>query len=94
MDAGADCLCPSCLAVIANDHITQSVDTVKVHTFQPKLAKVHLKKHGLTPLIKNVDYTLNAQGNMVLSRWFLLKKGKCCGSGCLNCPYGHVNVKK
>ena len=24
---------------------------------------------------------------MILSREFLLNRGKCCGNGCLNCPY-------
>ncbi len=27
-----------------------------------------------------------------LTREFLLKRGYCCGNGCRNCPYGHVNV--
>lgn len=26
-------------------------------------------------------------GLMVLTREFLLKRGKCCHKGCLNCPY-------
>jgi hypothetical protein len=27
-----------------------------------------------------------------LSREFLLARGFCCGNGCRNCPYDHVNV--
>lgn len=28
-----------------------------------------------------------------LSREFLLNRGKCCNSGCKNCPYYEVNDK-
>lgn len=28
-----------------------------------------------------------------LTREFLLKRGYCCGNGCLNCPYEPKHVK-
>lgn len=37
--------------------------------------------------IEGWDYYLNAEGKMVLTEKYLLKKGSCCGSGCLHCPY-------
>ncbi len=33
------------------------------------------------------DFEMNADGLMVASRDFLLRRGYCCGNGCLNCPY-------
>ena len=30
----------------------------------------------------------------VMTRDYLLKRKKCCGSKCRHCPYDHVNVKK
>ncbi|MGB0851563.1 MAG: DUF5522 domain-containing protein [Bacteroidia bacterium] len=40
------------------------------------------------------DFYINKEGNVVFTKSFLLKRGKCCGSGCKHCPYGHENVKK
>jgi Family of unknown function (DUF5522) len=30
---------------------------------------------------------MNQDGLMVATRDFLLRRGCCCGNGCLNCPY-------
>ncbi len=38
-------------------------------------------------LIEGVDYYFNKDGLMVLTAQFLLKRGYCCGNGCLHCPY-------
>lgn len=43
----------------------------------------------ISPLIENVDYYLNDQGLMVFTETYLLKRGYCCQSGCLHCPYGY-----
>jgi hypothetical protein len=40
-------------------------------------------------LKEGVDYTIDQDGNFVLSRLYLLKRGSCCGNICRNCPYGH-----
>jgi hypothetical protein len=39
------------------------------------------------PLLEGVDYTINSEGLMVFTSSYLLKRGYCCGSGCINCPY-------
>lgn len=41
-------------------------------------------------LIEGVDYIFNDQGLMILTKEYLLKRGRCCQSGCLNCPYGYA----
>lgn len=33
-----------------------------------------------------IDYFVE-DGKFVLTRDFLLRRGRCCGSGCRNCPY-------
>ena len=38
-------------------------------------------------LKEGVDFYFNEEGLMVLTREFLLKRGFCCHSGCLHCPY-------
>ncbi len=42
-------------------------------------------------LIKDVDYTINEDGNLVFTKTYLLKRGYCCQSGCLNCPYDYAS---
>ncbi len=34
------------------------------------------------------DYYLNAQGLLVFTAGYLLKRGYCCQNGCRHCPYG------
>lgn len=38
-------------------------------------------------LIKGIDYNINESGNWIFTKWYLLRKGPCCGRGCQNCPY-------
>ncbi len=40
------------------------------------------------PLIPNIDYYLNTDGNVVFTEAYHLKRGYCCQSDCLHCPYG------
>ena len=42
-------------------------------------------------LIPNIDYYINSDGNLVFTETYLLKRGFCCQSGCLHCPYGCKN---
>jgi hypothetical protein len=42
-----------------------------------------------TNLILNVDYKLDENGNMELTKSFLKSRGHCCQSACKNCPYGY-----
>ena len=38
-------------------------------------------------------YTIVETGEMVFTSHFLKKKGRCCKSTCLHCPYGHTLEK-
>jgi hypothetical protein len=35
------------------------------------------------------DYYINAEGLLVFTRSYHLKRGSCCKNGCLHCPYGN-----
>jgi len=43
-------------------------------------------------LVEGEDFYYNVDGYTVLTAAFHLKKGICCGNGCLHCPYLYVNV--
>ena len=47
----------------------------------------------LEQLIEGVHYYLE-DGLMVLTERYHLARGQCCGSGCLHCPFDHVNVNE
>jgi hypothetical protein len=40
------------------------------------------------------DYYILPDGRLVFTAAYLLKRGYCCGSGCLNCPYDYIEVKE
>lgn len=41
----------------------------------------------MSELKKDIDYYFNEEGLMVFTEAYLLKRGYCCQSGCLHCPY-------
>lgn len=40
-------------------------------------------------LTENVDYYLNENGLMVFTELYHTKRGHCCQSGCIHCPYDY-----
>jgi 2-iminoacetate synthase ThiH len=38
-------------------------------------------------LIENIDYYRNESGDVVFTKTFHLKRGRCCGNGCRHCPW-------
>lgn len=45
----------------------------------------------MNKLIPEIDYVINEDGNLVFTKSYLLKRGYCCQSGCMNCPYDYKN---
>ncbi len=43
-------------------------------------------------LVEGRDYTIDPAGRWIFSRSYLLARGRCCGSGCQNCPYPKLKV--
>jgi hypothetical protein len=52
-----------------------------------------MSKDDLPPLTDK-DFYLNEEGFMVFTRAYHLKRGFCCKSGCLHCPWGFKREKK
>jgi hypothetical protein len=38
------------------------------------------------------EFYINESGLFVLTAEYLLKRGYCCGNGCLHCPFDYKNV--
>lgn len=42
----------------------------------------------MSKLVENLDYIIDKEsGLMILTSYFLSKRGYCCGNKCLYCPY-------
>ncbi len=46
----------------------------------------------MNELRETEDYTILPDGRLVFTASYLLRRGFCCGNGCMNCPYDHINV--
>ncbi|NDC41212.1 MAG: hypothetical protein EBZ77_06630 [Chitinophagia bacterium] len=47
---------------------------------------------SLRKVKETIDYYILPDGRLVFTAHFLLTRGYCCGSGCLNCPYEYEKV--
>lgn len=55
-----------------------------------------MKEKNLPPkkdLIEEEDYYINQRGQWVFTERYHLKRGYCCKSGCIHCPYGYQKEK-
>ncbi|MBK9730454.1 MAG: hypothetical protein IPO83_04060 [Chitinophagaceae bacterium] len=48
----------------------------------------------MSPLKEGYDYYINENGLFVFTEAYHLKRGFCCKSGCLHCPYGFNKQKQ
>ena len=44
--------------------------------------------------LKQEDYYLSPEGYKIFTKIYHLKRGYCCQSNCINCPYGYKKTKK
>lgn len=40
------------------------------------------------------DYYILPDGRLVMTAAYHKKRGRCCGSGCLHCPYDYADVSE
>lgn len=85
---GANCLCPACLIekfqLQVKDYVL-ALQAGEITNEAPQYQSPQLKE--------GIDFYME-NGLMVLTSWFHLKRGDCCGNACRHCPYKHINVKK
>ncbi len=48
----------------------------------------------MSNIVEGEDFYYNEDGYMVLTSSYHLKRGTCCGRGCLHCPYEYKNVEE
>jgi hypothetical protein len=47
----------------------------------------------MSNIVEGEDFYYNDDGFMVLTSTYHIRRGKCCGRGCLHCPYLYENVE-
>ena len=82
VEANAGCHCPDCLARAIGQRIATRLSGLS-HDDALAEAKPHASERQL---FEHIDYTME-DNLLVFTRWYLLKKGKCCGKSCRHCPY-------
>ena len=89
LDFTKECRCPTCLKAFVKEKIAAYLESMT-----PEKASAGIGKNYATggPLIEEIDYYLNEDGNFVFTAWYLLKRGECCRNGCTHCPYGYEKV--
>ena len=45
-------------------------------------------------LTEGTDFYYSPGGLIVFTSAYHLKRGKCCGTGCMHCPYDYENVSE
>ena len=85
VEVGKKCFCAACLGKKFDDYLARSVREDGLDAVL-RLASEYSKDSRTQNLIEHVDYTLDGE-LYVFSKWFHLKRGTCCGSGCTNCPF-------
>ena len=82
MNPDQDCYCSTCLKT----QIVSEINLYMTDLTPDKIKKVQALGKP-SQYVKDVDFTINADGNWVFSSWYLLRQGGCCSKGCQNCPY-------
>ena len=76
----SSCLCRPCLL---------KEQALKVNQGLPLSPEVKLQIMSIgspQTAMADIDYTMEG-GLLVMTRWFLLRRGHCCENGCRHCPY-------
>ncbi len=88
LDFQKDCRCPACLKKIVIEKIEAFVNTIT-----PKNAINCVPEKFLAgKVMEGIDYEMK-DGKKIYTKWYHLKKGNCCDSGCINCPYKEEEKK-
>lgn len=76
------CLCKSCL----ENSIKVSIDNYLIDLNEEK--RKTIESYGSPAnLIEGIDYYINDLGFFVFTKWYHLRRGYCCGNGCLHCGW-------
>ena len=85
LDFSQDCRCQSCLAKAVDKQIDILIENNGIEHVL-RMAEPYRNQAGNIEYLEHVDYEVK-DGMYIFSKWQHIKRGDCCNSGCLNCPY-------
>ncbi|HKK76286.1 MAG TPA: cysteine-rich CWC family protein [Saprospiraceae bacterium] len=85
----ASCLCPDCLSRALQEKANTITKAILEKRRPNDVASLYSKPSR--KMIEGIDF-YRESGRYVMTEWYHLKRGYCCGSKCRHCPYGHENV--
>lgn len=88
---GSDCLCADCLKAQLLPKIEAKQQAILNKQSENDIAALYPRTAAPKKLVEGIDFYIE-NGLWVLTEWFHLKRGYCCGNKCRHCPYGHENV--
>jgi Family of unknown function (DUF5522)/Cysteine-rich CWC len=74
------CLCRACLETAARLSLEVNNSVTAVDQIRTLLGSSQ-------PALKEEDYYVDENGNLVFTAAYHLNRGTCCGNGCRHCPY-------
>ncbi|MEQ8362645.1 MAG: DUF5522 domain-containing protein [Cyclobacteriaceae bacterium] len=77
-----DCWCKSCLIKQINKQIDQLLNDIDTG----KTARPDFTRYQTSQLVEGIDFYMES-GMYVFTKWYHIKRGYCCNSGCRHCPY-------
>lgn len=78
----SQCLCPACMEKLIKTSIGEYIIDL---TDEKRKAIAELGQP--VQLKEGIDYYINQNGYFVFTKWYHLRRGYCCGNGCLHCGW-------
>lgn len=82
LEPSPGCLCKDCLTAVVADKVKEYTSNLT-----PEKRKTIAGLGQVDDPVEGIDYYINEQGFYVFTSWYHLRRGNCCGNGCLHCPY-------
>jgi len=82
-----NCLCKPCLI----SQINLQIEEFLVDVETGRRGKPDFTKYQTSELVEGIDFYIES-GMYVFTKWYHLKRGHCCNSGCRHCPYNATDA--
>ena len=73
--------------VLHESQVTTQDETYSGSPGAARLSAEATRRHGAACAAQESGYIDPDSGKFVLTSWFLLSQGRCCGKGCRHCPW-------
>lgn len=83
VSTSSDCLCQECLLERLKVEVRAYTDKITID----QANEIDLTAYRTAENVEGIDFYVE-NGLYVFTKWYHLKRGQCCASGCRHCPFG------